>query len=169
MTPKEITKQLELNASIFEALFNSISEEMIDWRPDTDKWSFLEVVCHLLDEEREDFRARISSLFRDPRLAFEPIDPEGWVKSRFYHEQDYQSVCKGFLDERKRSIEWLNLNLDQDWSVAFDHSHFGPMSAIYLLNNWLAHDLLHFNQWNRMAYKYYRHLGMTLNYAGPDL
>lgn len=169
MKPNEIVDQLRANRSIFKAIFAAIREDMIEWRPAKDKWSFLEVACHLLDEEREDFRARISSLFRDPTQPFEPIDPQGWVDSRYYAEQDFQSVCDGFLEERNKSLEWLKYNLDQDWSQAYVHPKFGPMSAIYLLNNWLAHDHLHINQLNRMSYRYFKSRGMELDYAGPEL
>ena len=36
------------------------------------------------------------------------IDPVGWVKSKDYINQDYEEVLQKFLEERKRSVEWLN-------------------------------------------------------------
>ena len=169
MKIKDIIVGLKNNRSVFKALFTGISEESAHWSPGPEKWSFLQLACHLLDEEREDFRARISSLFRDPSLPFEPIDPQGWVTSRYYDEQEYGSVCAGFLEERFRSVEWLEMNQDQDWNVFYDHPKFGPMSANFLLNNWLAHDFLHINQWNRMRYKMLAEDGRNLNYAGGSL
>jgi hypothetical protein len=169
MKIEDVISDLKRNKEVFQSLFHSVKSENAHWSPEAGKWSFLQVACHLLDEEREDFRARISSLFRDPSLPFEPIDPEGWVESRYYSEQEYTSVCLGFLEERKRSIEWLEMNLDQDWNAFYDHPKFGPMSARFLLDNWLAHDYQHFNQWNRMRYKFLSQDGRDLRYAGGSL
>ena len=36
-----------------------ISAEQARWKPDSETWSILEVVNHLYDEEREDFRVRL--------------------------------------------------------------------------------------------------------------
>jgi hypothetical protein len=46
-------------------LVSRVSDEQARWKPEADSWSILEVVNHLYDEEREDFRTRApgSSLF----------------------------------------------------------------------------------------------------------
>ncbi|MDX1685716.1 MAG: DinB family protein [Saprospiraceae bacterium] len=169
MEVRDIINKLEGNKAVFESLFSNVNEEHVHWRPTEGKWSFLEVACHLLDEERLDFRSRISSLFSDPTLPFDPIDPERWVETHFYAEKPYVDVCQNFLSERSYSIEWLKDVVDEDWGVAYDHPKFGPMSARFLLDNWLAHDLLHINQWNRMHYRFLLAQGMDLGYAGKGL
>lgn len=160
---------LSRNKAVFESLFQSISPMAINWRPAEDKWSFLEIVCHLLDEERMDFRARISSLFNDPNLPFEPIDPEKWVESHRYVEQNYDDICERFIAEREYSVAWLNDQLNEDWEVSYNSPHFGPMSARFMLNNWVAHDLLHINQWNKTHFRFIQHFGLDLKYAGAGL
>jgi len=43
-------------AETIRALIQDDSDEQASWRPDSDSWSVLEVINHLYDEEREDFR-----------------------------------------------------------------------------------------------------------------
>ncbi|MBI4011147.1 MAG: DinB family protein, partial [Candidatus Rokubacteria bacterium] len=56
-------------------------------RPAPGEWAPLEIVCHLRDEEAEDFGARVRVVVVG-RPAFAPIDPEGWVEARRYRDAD---------------------------------------------------------------------------------
>ena len=82
-------------------------------------------------------------------------------------EQNYGEKLLDFLEERDRSVEWLESLQTPDWSSAFDHPHFGKLSAGRMLANWLAHDYLHFRQIVRTKYKYWQEVsGEDLGYAG---
>ena len=164
-----IIQSLERNQEVFTELLIGIPPKEHLWSQEPGKWTLLEILCHLRDEEVEDFRTRVKYVLKDPTLTLPSIDPVAWVHERKYIDQDYNSVLDSFIDERERSIKWLRSLEDPQWDNSYMHPKLGPMSAKLFLSNWLAHDLLHFNQWNRMAYRYYRHLGMNLNYAGPDL
>ena len=61
------------------------------------KWSTLEVVCHLYDEEREDFRQRLDIILHRPEAKWPPIDPVGWVSARKYNERDLAQSLAEFL------------------------------------------------------------------------
>lgn len=152
MKPREIINQLNSNAVVFENLLVNISPEKIYWKPSEDKWCMLEIVNHLYDEEREDFKARLKKILNeDPDWS--PIDPEGWVKSRKYMEKDFEVVLKEFLNERKVSVDWLN-NLEvPDWNIKAVHPKFGEFHAYPMLCNWLAHDYLHIRQIIRLKYQ----------------
>ena len=67
---------------MFAGLVSGLSLEQARWKPSLDKWSILEVVNHLYDEEREDFRQRLSLVLADPMQPWPPIDPRTWVTSR---------------------------------------------------------------------------------------
>jgi hypothetical protein len=89
------------------------------------------------------------------------------VKSRDYINQNYEEVLEKFLQERKKSIEWLNSLKGPSWKNEYVHPSFGPMSAEFFLANWLAHDYLHFRQINVLKYKYLLFkTGVNLGYAG---
>ena len=88
-------------------MFSGLNDEEIRWKPAPEKWCLLEVICHLHDEEREDFRARVNHTLVTPDSPLPSIDPTGWVTSRSYMEQDFHEMKKKFLAERRSSIEWL--------------------------------------------------------------
>ena len=152
MNPSEIINQLESDSKVFEVLFSNTPPDKIKWKPSEDKWSMLEIISHLYDEEREDFRARLKKILNEDS-NWDPIDPQGWVKSRNYMEKDYAKTLKDFLDERKKSIEWLKDLKEIDWNVNAVHPKFGEFAAYPMLCNWLAHDYLHLRQILKLKYQ----------------
>ena len=165
---KQLIKKLEHNRLLFQAELSVLSKEEQLWRPAPEKWCLHEIVCHLYDEEREDFRARIRHVLRSPNTPFAPIDPERWVMSRAYIKWDYNTFLEKFMWERSQSVMWLNTVNEASLKNAVGHQHFGEISGEYLLHNWLAHDYLHLRQINR--YKYFMlkesNPKISLEYAG---
>lgn len=162
-----IISQLKSNKLVFENHFKGLNQQQYDWRPAPDKWSFLEVLCHLNDEEVEDFRARVKHVLETPDAPMPPIDPVGWVTERKYAERDFFERLNAFIDERQKSIDWLESLENPSWTNVFHHSILGPMSAQKFLANWLAHDLLHLRQIGRMKYQYLQEISdEDLTYAG---
>lgn len=51
--------QISLNHSVFAAMLKDISKDHYKWKPNEKAWSILEIACHLLDEEKEDFKTRL--------------------------------------------------------------------------------------------------------------
>lgn len=131
------------------------------WRPDPKSWSALEIVCHLVDEERDDFRARLRSTIEEPSREWAPIDPAGWVEQRGYAEHHMDERLDRFEYERGVSIAWLRSLERPDWSAERVHPRFGSMRAGDLLGAWAAHDALHLRQLSRRIYQ------LSLRDAGP--
>lgn len=167
MSIKEIIQQLENNRQVFKSLLMSKKDEQYLWRPKPEKWNLLEIVCHLLDEERDDFKARIKHALENPKKALIPIDPEGWVKERAYITKDYNQTLQAFLEERHKSIAWLKSKIDASWDNKLTHPELGDLSAKLFLTNWLAHDYLHIRQILRYDYNYLKQkTNLDLGYAG---
>lgn len=163
----EIVKQLEQNSSVFENLLKDISDPMKVWKQAPEKWCLLEIVCHLYDEEREDFRARTKHTLETPIEALPSIDPQGWVLSRQYMNQNYDLKLNQFLHERKESVIWLRSLQNPNWQNAHEHPKFGKLSAKLFLTNWLAHDHLHLKQILKLKFDYLKNsTSENLNYAG---
>jgi hypothetical protein len=145
---------LETQAASIAALARAFSEAESRLRPAPGSWSALEVLCHLYDEEREDFRARLDYTLHRPGEQVPSIDPEGWVTARDYASRDPRDSLAAFLDERARSLEWLRGLRDPDWERPVNH----PALAEYgvragdLLASWVAHDLLHLRQLIELRY-----------------
>lgn len=167
MKTEQIIEHLSANRTVFQSLLSNKQPEEYSWRPDPGSWSILEIVCHLYDEEREDFRTRIKNTLETPHLQPPSIDPPGWVTSRKYAQQDYNNRLRSFLKERRQSIRWLNGLDDAKWENIYDHPTAGRMTAYTLLANWLAHDYHHIRQINRRSYEYLKFSSkVDLSYAG---
>lgn len=140
-----LVRQLSENARRIEALVRGSIPDEARWKPAPDSWSLLEVINHLLDEEREDFRVRLDIILHHPDKKPPPIDPQGWVTSRAYNQRDLAESLLAFLDERHKSLEWLesldNPNWEKDYTAPFGSIKAGDMFAA-----WVAHDQLHLRQ-----------------------
>ncbi|MGC6432029.1 MAG: DinB family protein [Jejuia sp.] len=162
-----IIEELKSNQSVFKSLLENVDALQLQWRPSADKWNLLEIVSHLLDEETQDFRARVEHALYYPEKKLVPIDPEGWVQSHNYASNDYQATLNLFLEERKTSVKWLMQLEDVNWKSALHHPELGKLSAEVLLLNWLTHDYLHIRQILRYKFELLKlDSNIDLNYAG---
>ncbi len=143
---RQLADRLAASGGILPDLFTGVDEAEARWQPAPERWSMLEVLVHLADEEREDFRRRISSTLEDPARAWPPIDPEGWVRERRYNERDLAAALADFRRERAASLEWLRGLVEPDWDRAHEHPSLGVLRAGDLLASWVAHDDLHIRQ-----------------------
>ena len=141
------------NRGVFEGLLRAASPEQVRWKPTADKWSMLEVINHLYDEEREDFRQRIELVLADPSQGWPPIDPRNWVITRGYSERDLDTSLNNFLAEREKSLVWLKQLSSPNWENRNEGPN-GSLSAGDLLASWLAHDFLHIRQLARLHWQY---------------
>ncbi|MBL7937924.1 MAG: DinB family protein [Flavobacteriales bacterium] len=159
--------QLQHHGTVIKLLLEGLTPLERTRKPAPEKWCPLEVVCHLLDEEREDFRARLHSTLETPEAPWPKIDPAAWVLERRYMEQDFQATLNAFLVERERSLVWLSGQEHAQWANVYIHPKVGPVSCELLLTNWVAHDLHHIRQLINLRYAYLA--GSTtvpLDYAG---
>jgi hypothetical protein len=167
MDHSHIISELARNRAVFEQLLRNIAKDEYSWKPAQKKWSLLEIVCHLYDEEREDFRARVTHCLKTPEAPMPSIDPQGWVNSRKYMEQNYEGKLHDFLSERNHSVNWLQSLQNADWKSAYHHPKMGPISAEMMLANWLAHDYHHIRQINNNKHAWLQYnSGEDLKYAG---
>lgn len=164
---KKIFSQLSANKSVFKSLLEGLIVEEYLWKSEPKKWCLLEIVSHLYDEEREDFRTRVKHVLETPDIAPPPFDPASLVLKRKYMGQDYSKKLNEFLEERDKSIKWLLSLSDPKWNNAYTHPKFGKMTAKMFLANWLAHDYLHIRQILNVKFEYLKKdSGETLIYAG---
>lgn len=161
-------ERLATNRSVFESLVKDVTSEQAKWRPAADKWSILEVVNHLYDEEREDFRQRLQLVLADPAQPWPKIDPRNWVTERGYNERDLGSSMANFLAEREKSLGWLRQLNNPNWQNSQENPN-GVLSGGDLLASWLAHDFLHIRQLSRLHWQYVGAISEPYQtaYAGP--
>lgn len=143
--PERLYDELGRGAEIIRALLAGITQAEAVAKPDPKTWSIVEVVCHLADEERDDFRQRLDLILHRPTNPWLRIDPEGWVTQRKYNERDLTKSLDEFVAERQRSLAWLRGLTVPSWDAAYQ-APFGPIKAGDILAAWVAHDNLHTRQ-----------------------
>ena len=146
MNQEELMQTLEKNGKSILSLFDGLSLDKVRWKPAPGKWSLLEILNHLCDEEREDFRKRLSLVLENPEQDWPPINPEGWVQEREYNARDLEESLTDFKKERAKSLKWLRSLKSSNWNQERRHPRFGSIKAGDLLASWVAHDLFHIRQ-----------------------
>ena len=145
--------RLSHTVEVLGTLVQGVMPEQACWKPAADRWSILEVVNHLDDEERDDFRARLDSLLHHPGQPLPPIDPPRWAVERRYNERELKESLGRFLSERHKSLQWLRSLQDPNWENAYQLPH-GTIQAGDILVSWAAHDLLHVRQLAKLHWEY---------------
>lgn len=167
MEIEHLTQQLVRGAEQIQTLVAGVSDEQARQRPDAVSWSILEVINHLYDEEREDFRARLDIILHRPEEPWSPIDPLRWVLDRHYNERELSSSLQTFLQEREQSLAWLRTLDRPDWEATYQ-APFGPIRAGDMMAAWVTHDWLHIRQLVELHYAQVLRLTSPYNprYAG---
>lgn len=158
---EEIVRQLAANADAMNALVRPVSAEQTLWRPNAETWSMKDVMEHIYNEERIDFRKHLKEMLNHP--------PQPWAEFRrdeIIPIEDCRQGLEAFLQERRASLAWLRSLPDLDWRVT-SQTPFGPegdalvLSAGDVLVSWVAHDFLHIRQMNELLYAW------TVQVASP--
>lgn len=145
---------LEMNPAAIATLVRAMPADGVRWRPAPNEWSVLEVVNHLADEEREDFRTRLDYVLHRPGET-PPTNSPGLseVVARGYNTRDLGESLARFERERRQSLPWLRGLTAPDWSRAWERGSYS-LRAGDLLASWAAHDLLHLRQLVELQYLY---------------
>jgi uncharacterized damage-inducible protein DinB len=145
MNFETLYKELQNSTEMIRSLVSGISQDEARLKPDPVAWSILEVLCHLYDEEREDFREHLDFILHRQDEEWHVINPQGWVIERKYNERDFAGMQDKFFAERRHSLEWLGSLADTDWDTTYT-SEYGSASAGEMFASWIAHDSLHIRQ-----------------------
>ncbi len=162
-------RRLGASGDALMALVSDAGPDEARWKPEPAKWSMLEIVGHLVDEERLDFRRRLELVLDSPEHPWPSLDPEGRVREGHFNARALSDLVAEFAAERQRSVEWLESLRSPAWTNAYRHPTAGVLTASALLHAWAAHDLLHIRQIVRARYAFLAVAAApaSLDYAGP--
>ena len=153
MKYETLYRELTFSTEMIRALLAGISQEEAQIKPNAESWSILEVLCHLYDEEREDFREHLDFILHRQHEEWHSIDPQGWVTERKYNQQNFSEKQAAFFSERQKSLVWLNELAAANWETVYTSQH-GSMTAGEMFACWVAHDNLHIRQLVELRRKY---------------
>jgi DinB family protein len=153
---------------VLDAMLADLGEATARTRPAADEWAPIEILCHLRDEETEDFGARLRAVL-DGHGEFAPIDPEGWVEARRYREAGLGEVLADLCRRRGASLAFLASVQPERLSNALPHRSLGQLSGLDLVVAWAAHDRLHVAQLAAALARLWatRWAPLKAEYAGP--
>ena len=162
-----LLQELSYSTEVIRALLAGINQEESQTKPDAESWSILEVVCHLYDEEREDFREHLDFILYRQNEEWHVIDPGGWVVEREYNTQNFTEMQEKFFAERQKSLEWLRGLSAVNWETTYT-SQYNSMKAGEMFSCWVAHDNLHIRQLTELRRKWIERITQPydIGYAG---
>lgn len=141
----KLYQELTNSAEMIHTLLAGVTQEESAIKPNPESWSQLEVICHLHDEEREDFRTRLQNILSGSNEEFPMINPRGWITERKYNEQNLEKIKEKFFAERVKTLEWLKSLSNVDWEITHTDK-YGSVTAGEMFSAWIAHDNLHIRQ-----------------------
>jgi hypothetical protein len=137
--------ELARAGDVLERLLGGLDAAAWRARPAPAEWAPVEILCHLRDEEAEDFGARVRVVV-EGGTAFTPIDPERWAVERRYLEADGPAALAEFRARRAASLAFLRTVAPERLTAAVTHPRAGRLSGLDVLAAWVTHDRLHLAQ-----------------------
>jgi hypothetical protein len=164
----EARRELARFPHVLDALVSGLSLHRWRARPAPGEWAPLEIVCHLRDEEAEDFGARVRVVL-DGGRRFAPIDPEGWARDRRYLEADPADALAAFRAHRAASLAMLAGASPTGLAAAGESPSGLRLTGLDVLAAWVAHDGLHLRQLAGALTREWadRWAPLRVDYAGP--
>ena len=164
----EARRELARLPAVLDALLAGLDPAGARTRPATGEWSPVEILCHLRDEESEDFGARLRVIV-DGADEFAPIDPERWAVDRRYQEASLPGVLEELRVRRQASVDLLASVSPEALGGSRPHKRLGSLSGQDILTAWVAHDRIHLAQLAGTLVRIWalRWAPLQAEYAGP--
>ena len=164
----EASRELARLPRLLDLLTGDLDEATWRSRPAPGEWAPVEIVCHLRDEETEDFAARVRVIL-DGGNRFARNDPERLAVERRYREADPREVLAAFRARRAASLELLATIVPDRLLASAERPGGGRLSGLDLLAAWVTHDRLHLHQLAGTLARLWagRWAPLEAGYAGP--
>lgn len=131
------------------ALFGTLAEvqpHFWNQHPDPNEWSPIQVLCHLLESERQVQRPRLERILaQDNPFLVSPPPPAG-PSEAYPCAEDGLIVAHSFAAERAITLNWLEKLPPEAWNRPARHSIFGLTTLLEMAHFTAQHDRLHINQ-----------------------
>ena len=165
---REARRELGRFPALLDGIVAALSPAQWRARPAPEEWAPVEIVCHLRDEEAEDFGARVRVVL-EGGTRFASIDPEGWARDRRYLEADPAEALAAFRAHRAASLAVLAGASPERLTAAGESPAGLRLTGLDVLAAWVAHDGLHLRQLAGTLTREWadRWAPLQADYAGP--
>ena len=164
----ESRRDLARFPTLLDLLVGELDEATWRARPGPAEWAPVEIVCHLRDEETQDFGARVRVIL-EGGTRFAPNDPERLAVERRYLEANPWEALAAFRARRTESVEFLASVIPDRLLAVADRPSAGRLSGLDLVAAWVTHDRLHVHQLAGTLARAWanRWAPLRTDYAGP--
>src|SRR5512132_1510647 len=128
--------------------FAQVPREAWKWRPEPDRWSPYEVVCHCADAETN-AASRIRYLVAEERPSIQAFDQDRWADVLDYHSERVELALAAVDVVRARTVGLLRRLPDEAWASEGTHSESGRYTAEDWLKTYAEHLEKHADQIQR--------------------
>jgi FMN phosphatase YigB (HAD superfamily) len=149
-TPESALAILASTVAALQQMADLTPEPCWSVQPAPGEWSLTEILCHLLDVEREVNLPRLELVLRvdDPFIAAQ--DTHAWAEDREYRLQDGGRALSEFIAARLETLRILRSLSPDDWGRRARHSIFGPTDLLEIALIIASHDRQHLRQIHRL-------------------
>lgn len=135
---------------VLRAMLGALPEDIINTPLERD-WSPRHIVVHLLDVDRDGFRARLERMVNEEHPKIVSItDVLERMEAPRYASRSVGDMIDEFERNRRESCAWLATLTDAQLTRAAEHDTVGEVTVSNLLHYWPHHDLAHLRQVQRM-------------------
>jgi uncharacterized damage-inducible protein DinB len=141
----EILSKLQETPKVLSALLRGVPDEALRRKPAPEKWSIIEIACHLRDVE-EFFVERYGKIANHDRPQLRMIIQDELAANLRYNEDDPSLVLKEFQNLRAESVAILGALGYQSWQRVGVHPKRGDVSIAWTAEHQVEHDANHLGQ-----------------------
>ncbi len=139
---------LEIQASTYDRLqelLRGTAPATLTRRPSPGKWSILEIVAHLAEDELVG-AYRIRRILASPGTPIEAFDQDRWAISGKYADRELASCLELFRVLRKSNLDLFRTLDAAQWKRHGVHAERGVESVADIAEYYAGHDLNHLGQ-----------------------
>jgi hypothetical protein len=138
----EILAKLQETPKAVAALFRGLPEEILRRKPAPEKWSMLEIACHLRDVEQL-FVDRYGKIANHDRPPLRMINQDELAARLRYNGDDPAVVLREFRELRQETVVLLGALAYQSWQRVGVHPKRGDFSIAAHAEMQAGHDANH--------------------------
>jgi uncharacterized damage-inducible protein DinB len=139
---------LLLSLPIFTQTAHSFPESLRHQKPSPLAFSATEIVYHMLSVE-ELWQGRMQKLVDGESGDFQALDPNADANEHRFNDRDHESGIHALELRRHETVNFLDGLTSEELLLEGNHSKYGPMSILRILEIMAGHDRNHAAQLER--------------------
>jgi hypothetical protein len=124
-------------------------EEKLLRRPAPKKWSVVEIIAHLAEDELSS-SWRYRQMIEHNGLRLLGFDQDEWARLGDYRSWNVRDALEMFRLLREANLRMLNMLSPDEWERAGEHAERGRFTVRELASHMAAHDINHIQQIERL-------------------